>query len=1525
MKVLVVAGTHAGVGKTTFCVGLMGALRQRGLVVQAFKVGPDQLDPLLHEAATGRPSYNLDGYLLSKHANVARVAALAEPGDVDVAVVEGGESLFDADDAVVGETGSTGQMAKWLGAPVVLVCDCDAHSARGVAAVVRGHVGMDDELAVAGVVLNKLESAAHEAAVREALAKATPGVPVLGALRRDAAAAALGPSESAGDPRDAFAAAAARAAAALGAGGGASIGGALVGLGNAFESGVGSPMSEAGSEGDFRAESEGRTERDGEDARSSRDSSRVSRREGGRNSRSSVKTGGSFVAGIAAQLAHVVGEGVDLNAVLGVAWPFVPTPAADERDPLVGVGPTDVPPARDPIGGGREGPLAVANDTNETVEIKEDDGEEASSSSRLVASETARRETLGGGAPTPTREKREGPGPGPGATDSPSRGASTPKRTPSKRGSLRGTLELVGNVASHLGPALRLGRGVGAGASHLLPRPLFAASGGVRIGVARDAAFCHYFRDNLLALERAGAELAPFSPIAGDALPPNCKGLLFGGGYPELYARELANNRSLRAAVTAFAAAGGAVYGECGGLAFLSQSLGDGLVGSGTPPRLMCGLAPFSTRVEIGVPSRGNGGGVTDARVKNASGYVCVTVREGCPLFPAGAKARGYVRRRSAVVAEPALCSGPGVGGSGKAGEPPQETRRGGHWFAAYDVFRAGEEEHLWRETSDSISTSNAADELSDERKEGVVRAAVRAIESASKNITSDDSTITDSTETNEKRRVNDVPGIGRVEGYAWRNVVASYVRLHFGDAPELATHFVDACRAVPQAAAEAAVRAAAAAEAAPPPVPTGRSSAPSLPQLETFEKRLNGRSGVSPRIGGGGSSDSLSTLDSGRVDRVGPASPARARNAPSASSREHSATSSSADLAALADAAGEKARALDALGGLAGSSGALSSMGNGSGSTSLSLSTGNGAGRGATDKHSTTVPATVPSPTAPLGGRPPVPFHHRRSQSEDVDAEMFHNAGTDRRATGAEAGAFDDSLGGRRPSRPIRDARAGESRSGVYSSFHRSHSAASFSSAATNAHSPNTAHLELEAFLSFPPISGSQVGLASLNASHSRGSGLFGAADVGFGDPNELGNGAHLHTPAATPQPVPDAECAIASLSPAATEIVHALGLQSRLACVTDRCDYPATVARAFPIVLRSREPRAAGGRRMGGRRESISTAMYNAEKANATSANDAEKARAARNNGGGARTASVSVDVEWLRRSRPGLVLAQDACGRCVGGSGDGVVARALAAAGLLGEDARGSAEGSDAREGESDDESLRLGGGGRRPVGVLALDPQRLGEVLETVNQVGAATGERDAAAALVGQLRERLRAVAARVAPASRKPRVLSLEGLRPFAVGGHWLPEMKQLAGGADELQEPGAPAVALRWEQVLSYAPEVLVLAPCVCGSPEETLLELERLAALPGWWAIPAVRDREVYVAHHAFFSRAGPRLVVGVELLAKMLHPSLAADVAMPEGHGAWKMRMDPGKRCRPRKLKDFFHEWKGGGVDGWGDSRP
>jgi hypothetical protein len=398
---------------------------------------------------------------------------------------------------------------------------------------------------------------------------------------------------------------------------------------------------------------------------------------------SSVKTGGSFVAGIAAQLAHVVGEGVDLNAVLGVAWPFVAEPApsgmsslAEERD----LDAKAEPP------GALDDARAAAETAGETT-----------------GPETERADDFRAPPPSP-----------PPSSESPARPhtPSGPKRTPSKRASLRGTLELVGNVASHLGPALRLGRGVGnLGASHLLPRPLFTAhGGGVRVGIARDAAFCHYFRDNLLALERAGAELAPFSPVAGDPLPPNCKGLLFGGGYPELYARELANNRGLRAAVTAFAAAGGAVYAECGGLAFLSQSIS---VDFGKAA--MCGLAPFSTRVSL--------------KETHRWGYVRVVAREGCPLFPAGSDLRGYARRRSAVVAEPALAAGPGtVWGTQNGGEGDTPSR-GGRWFAAYDVFRAGEEE---KERGTRPETTSSKAEMDENvSKEGVVRAAVRAIESA--------------------------------------------------------------------------------------------------------------------------------------------------------------------------------------------------------------------------------------------------------------------------------------------------------------------------------------------------------------------------------------------------------------------------------------------------------------------------------------------------------------------------------------------------------------------------------------------------------------------------------------------------------------------------------------------------------------------------------------------------------------------------------------------------------------------------
>ncbi len=176
---LVIAGTHSGAGKTSVSLGLMGALRQRGLRIQPFKVGPDFIDPGHHQRATGRVSHNLDGWMLSRSQNLeifSRAAAGA-----DLALVEGVMGLFDGYGSQ-SEAGSTAELAKWLGAPVVLVIDARAVG-RSAAALVQGFARFDPALKVAGVVCNRVGSASHLQRLREAIEPAT-GIPVLGSLPR---------------------------------------------------------------------------------------------------------------------------------------------------------------------------------------------------------------------------------------------------------------------------------------------------------------------------------------------------------------------------------------------------------------------------------------------------------------------------------------------------------------------------------------------------------------------------------------------------------------------------------------------------------------------------------------------------------------------------------------------------------------------------------------------------------------------------------------------------------------------------------------------------------------------------------------------------------------------------------------------------------------------------------------------------------------------------------------------------------------------------------------------------------------------------------------------------------------------------------------------------------------------------------------------------------------------------------------------------------------------------------------------
>jgi cobyrinic acid a,c-diamide synthase len=169
---IVIAATGSGVGKTTASVGLMGALRARGLKVAPFKCGPDYLDPTYHQRAAGVRSHNLDGWMMTSDSVLATFARAAQ--GADIAVVEGMMGLFDSA-TPTGDEGSTAEIAKWLAAPVVVVTDASG-IARTIAAVATGFARFDPDVRVAGMICNRVGSRGH----LDLLRAAAPEIPVVG-------------------------------------------------------------------------------------------------------------------------------------------------------------------------------------------------------------------------------------------------------------------------------------------------------------------------------------------------------------------------------------------------------------------------------------------------------------------------------------------------------------------------------------------------------------------------------------------------------------------------------------------------------------------------------------------------------------------------------------------------------------------------------------------------------------------------------------------------------------------------------------------------------------------------------------------------------------------------------------------------------------------------------------------------------------------------------------------------------------------------------------------------------------------------------------------------------------------------------------------------------------------------------------------------------------------------------------------------------------------------------------------------
>jgi iron complex transport system substrate-binding protein len=168
------------------------------------------------------------------------------------------------------------------------------------------------------------------------------------------------------------------------------------------------------------------------------------------------------------------------------------------------------------------------------------------------------------------------------------------------------------------------------------------------------------------------------------------------------------------------------------------------------------------------------------------------------------------------------------------------------------------------------------------------------------------------------------------------------------------------------------------------------------------------------------------------------------------------------------------------------------------------------------------------------------------------------------------------------------------------------------------------------------------------------------------------------------------------------------------------------------------------------------------------------------------------------------------------------------------------------------------------------VISLDPSTLGEVLADVPRLAQAAGVEEAGEELAEDAAARIAAVERAVEGAPR-PRVAALEWLDPIYVGGHWVPQMIELAGGVDLLGQPGEKSRTAEWAELEALSPDVVVSMPCGYYAEQaaaETMKQRERLAPLGA---------RVIAVDAAAYFSRPGPRLVEGVELLGHLLHPEL------------------------------------------------
>jgi len=292
-----------------------------------------------------------------------------------------------------------------------------------------------------------------------------------------------------------------------------------------------------------------------------------------------------------------------------------------------------------------------------------------------------------------------------------------------------------------------------------------------------------------------------------------------------------------------------------------------------------------------------------------------------------------------------------------------------------------------------------------------------------------------------------------------------------------------------------------------------------------------------------------------------------------------------------------------------------------------------------------------------------------------------------------------------------------------------------------------------------------------------------------------------------------------IVSLLPSATEIACILGCADQLVGVSHECDFPSEV-RGRPVLTRSRIDVSGSSRSIdAGVREVIRGAL-----------------------------SIYEIDDALLGSLSPDIVLTQDLCEVCAVSLDD---VRAAVA---------------------------RLAH--RTTVEIVSLRPTRLEHVLSDIERVAAALDLRDRGARVRGELQARIDAIAARARTAHARPRVVTLEWIDPMMIGGTWMPELVELAGGVAIGAHAGEPAPTIDRALLRELAPDVVVIKPCGF-TLERTLVERDVIAANV-LEAVPRT-TRVLLTDGNAFFNRPGPRLVESLEIMAACVHPELFGDFAV------------------------------------------